>query len=71
MAAVSEKNLPLDISVSFDPYAGEPGRDGEQFARPAPDGKVHFRIIAKDAKEVTARMCSARTSRSVTAAAAP
>ena len=53
MAAVSEKNLPLDISVSFDPYAGEPGRDGEQFARPAPDGKVHFRIIAKDAKEVT------------------
>ena len=23
---------PLDISVSFDAYAGEPGRDGEQFA---------------------------------------
>lgn len=43
---------PLDISVSFDPYAGEPGRDGEQFARVMPDGKVHFRIIAKDAREV-------------------
>ena len=42
--------LPLDISVSFDPYAGEPNRDGEQFAEALPDGKVHFRIIAKDAK---------------------
>ena len=44
--------LPLDVSVSFDPYAGEPSRDGEQFAKALPDGKVHFRIIAKDAKEV-------------------
>ena len=23
---------PLDVSVSFDPYAGEPDRDGEQYA---------------------------------------
>ena len=43
---------PLDVSVSFDPYAGEPNRDGEQFARVTPEGKVHFRIIAKDAREV-------------------
>jgi len=44
---------PLDVSVSFDPYAGEPSRDGEQYAEILPDGKVHFRIIAKNAKEVT------------------
>ena len=43
---------PLYISVSFDPYAGEPNRDGEQFAEVTPDGKVHFRLIAKDAREV-------------------
>ena len=52
MSGLSEKSFPLDVSVSFDPYAGEPARDGEQFARPLPDGRVHFRIIAKDAKEV-------------------
>ena len=46
------KQTPLDISVSFDPYAGEPNRDGEQFARVTPDGKVHFRVIAKEAREV-------------------
>ena len=43
---------PLDVSVSFDPYFGEPDRDGIQGAEVLPDGKVHFRIIAKDAKEV-------------------
>ena len=43
---------PLDVTVSFDPYFGEPDRDGEQYAEALPDGKVHFRIIAKDAKEV-------------------
>lgn len=43
---------PLDVSVSFDPYFGEPGRDGDPRADILPDGKVRFRIPAKDAKEV-------------------
>ena len=47
-----EKKWPLDVTVSFDPYFGEPNRDGEQGAEILPDGKVRFRIIAKDAKEV-------------------
>ena len=47
-----QKQWPLDVTVSFDPYFGEPDRDGEQGAEVLPDGKVHFRIIAKDAKEV-------------------
>ena len=46
------KQQPLDISVSFDPYAGEPDRDGVQGAEILPDGRVHFRIIARDAREV-------------------
>ena len=47
-----KERWPLDVSVSFDPYFGEPNRDGEQGAEVLPDGRVHFRIIAKDAKEV-------------------
>ena len=47
-----KQSWPLDVSVSFDPYAGEPNRDGEQYAEVLPDGKVHFRILAKDAREV-------------------
>ena len=47
-----KQQWPLDVTVSFDPYFGEPSRDGEQFAEVLPDGRVHFRIIAKDAKEV-------------------
>ena len=47
-----KQQWPLDVTVSFDPYFGEPSRDGEQGAEVLPDGKVHFRIIAKDAKEV-------------------
>ena len=43
---------PLDVSVSFDPYFGEPNRDGDQGAEILPDGRVHFRVIAKDAKKV-------------------
>ena len=43
---------PLDISVSFDPYYGEPARDGDQGAEVLPDGRVHFRIIAEDAHDV-------------------
>ncbi len=47
-----KKVWPLDISLSFDPYAGEPNRDGDQGAEILPDGRVRFRIIAKGAKEV-------------------
>jgi predicted DNA-binding transcriptional regulator YafY len=47
-----KQQWPLDVTVSFDPYFGEPSRDGEQGAEVLPDGKVHFRITAKDAKEV-------------------
>ena len=47
-----KQQWPLDVTVSFDPYFGEPSRDGKQGAEVLPDGKVHFRIIAKDAKEV-------------------
>lgn len=43
---------PLDLSLSFDPYAGEPNRDGHQGVEYLPDGTVKFQIIAKDAKEV-------------------
>ncbi|MBR6752846.1 MAG: enterochelin esterase [Clostridia bacterium] len=43
---------PLDNAVSFDPYFGEPGRDGDQGHEILPDGKVFFRIKAPDAKEV-------------------
>ena len=45
-------NGPLDVSVSFDPYYGEPNRDGIQGATVMPDGKVHFRVMAKDAHSV-------------------
>ena len=47
-----QQKWPLDVTVSFDPYFGEPNRDGIQGAEVLPDGKVHFRIIAKDAGEV-------------------
>ena len=46
------KQEPFDISVSFDPYFGEPDRDGEQGADILPDGRVHFRIIAPEAHSV-------------------
>ena len=54
---------PLDTAVSFDPYAGEPNRDGDQCFRFNPDGTVFF-------PRSTARTFSIRISRSVTAAAA-
>ena len=40
-----EKKWPLDVTVSFDPYFGEPDRDGIQGAEVLPDGKV--RVMAK------------------------
>ena len=48
-----EQNRPLDISVSFDQYYGEPNRDGIQGADILPDGSVHFRIVAPDARTVS------------------
>ena len=45
-----KQNWPLDVTVSFDPYYGEPSRDGEQGAEVLEDGRVHFRIIAPEAK---------------------
>ena len=47
-----KQQWPLDVSVSFDPYYGEPSRDGDQGAEVLPDGKVHFRIIAPKAGSV-------------------
>ena len=47
-----KKQWPLDVSVSFDPYYGEPGRDGETGAEILPDGRVHFLIPAPKAQEV-------------------
>jgi hypothetical protein len=44
--------LPLDTAVSFDPYAGEPGRDGDQRFAVNPDGTVFFRLKAPGAKTV-------------------
>ena len=43
---------PLDNAVSFDPYFGEPGRDGDQYYDVLPDGKVFFRLKAPGAHEV-------------------
>ena len=46
------KQWPLDTAVSFDPYFGEPSRDGEQGYEYLPDGKVRVRIKAPNAKTV-------------------
>ena len=43
---------PLDTAVSFDMYAGEPSRDGNQGFEVLADGRVHFRIMAPNAREV-------------------
>ncbi len=47
-----EKRWPLDITVSFDPYAGEPNRDGDPGIEILPAGKVRFRVLASKAQEV-------------------
>ena len=54
--------LPLDTAVSFDPYAGEPGRDGDQRFTVNPDGTVFFRLKAPGAKTVEIDQFGARTS---------
>ena len=43
---------PLDTALSFDPYFGEPDRDGDQGFEILPDGKVRIRIMAPNAEEV-------------------
>ncbi len=47
-----KKEWPLDTAVSFDPYFGEPNRDGDQGYEILPDGKVLVRVKAPGAKEV-------------------
>ena len=47
-----QKTWPLDTAVSFDPYYGEPSRDGDQGYEILPDGKARVRIKAPGAKEV-------------------
>ena len=47
-----KKTWPLDTAVSFDPYYGEPNRDGDQGYEILPDGKVLVRVKAPGAKEV-------------------
>ena len=46
------RQWPLDTAVSFDPYYGEPDRDGDQGYEITDDGKVFFRIKAPNAGEV-------------------
>ncbi len=43
---------PLDTALSFDPYYGEPDRDGNQGYEVLDDGRVFFRIKAPNAREV-------------------
>ena len=47
-----KKAWPMDTAVSFDPYWGEPGRDGPQGYEYLPDGKVHLVLQAPGAQEV-------------------
>lgn len=47
-----KKQWPLDNAVSFDPYPGEPSRDGDQGYEILEGGKVFFRLKAPNAKEV-------------------
>ena len=49
---MEESVYPLDTAVSFDQYAGEPGRDGDQCFRINPDGTVFFRLKAPQAHTV-------------------
>ncbi|MBR3100001.1 MAG: enterochelin esterase [Clostridia bacterium] len=39
-----KKQWPLDTTVSFDPYFGEPSRDGDQGYEYLEDGRVHVRL---------------------------
>ena len=46
------KEWPLDTAVSFDPYYGEPDRDGDTGYELLPDGKVFVRVRAPAAGQV-------------------
>ncbi|MBO7385266.1 MAG: hypothetical protein J6U63_02875 [Clostridia bacterium] len=46
------KPFALDTALSFDPYPGEPSRDGVQGCEVTPEGRVRFRVIAPEAKQV-------------------
>ena len=46
------KPWPLDTAVSFDPYYGEPDRDGDQGYELLPDGRVFVRVKAPGAETV-------------------
>ena len=47
-----ERQRMIDTAVSFDRYTGEPDRDGIQGAEVLADGRIRFRIVAPNAKEV-------------------
>ena len=47
-----KKAWPLDTAVSFDPYYGEPNRDGNQGYEILPDGGVRLCLKAPGAREV-------------------
>ena len=47
-----KNSWPLDTAVSFDPYFGEPDRDGDQGYELLPDGRVFLRLKAPGAREV-------------------
>ena len=47
-----KKEWPFDTALSFDPYYGEPERDGDIGYEYLPDGKVFVRVKAPDASRV-------------------
>ena len=47
-----KRQWPLDTALSFDPYYGEPDRDGDVGYELLPDGKVFVRVKAPAAKRV-------------------
>ena len=47
-----KNSWPLDTAVSFDPYFGEPDRDGDQGYELLPDGRARICLKAPGAKEV-------------------
>ena len=47
-----KREWPLDTALSFDPYYGEPDRDGDTGYEILPDGKVFVRVKAPSASRV-------------------
>ena len=47
-----KRQWPLDTALSFDPYYGEPDRDGDTGYEILPDGKVFVRVKAPAASRV-------------------